>query len=149
MHYVYKYVYNGEIIYIGKADHGLEKRLYQHGRKGDNIPEKAWDEINASEIFYIKLPNKTMTDVVESELIRRYQPKYCISKKSDWCGIPFMEPEWVKYEENNIPAGSRQTYSQTYAKITKTSLKKQIKSHYSAWMMLNTLQKTGQKTMKK
>jgi hypothetical protein len=29
-HYVYKYVYNNEIIYIGKNDTDLENRIYQH-----------------------------------------------------------------------------------------------------------------------
>lgn len=29
-HYVYKYVYNNEIIYIGKNDTDLESRIYQH-----------------------------------------------------------------------------------------------------------------------
>ena len=99
-HYVYKYVYNGEIIYIGINNTNLIDRLDQHGKCGDNIRKEAWDELNASEIYYIKLLNQVMTDVVESELIRRYKPKYNIDKKnSDWNGLPFVEPEWIKYEK--------------------------------------------------
>ena len=75
-HYVYKYVHNNEIIYIGKNDTDLYSRLRQHGKYGDNIPEEGWDEINNSDIFYCELPNAIMSDVVESELIRRYKPKY-------------------------------------------------------------------------
>lgn len=29
-HYVYKYVHEGEIIYIGKCDAILKNRIYQH-----------------------------------------------------------------------------------------------------------------------
>ena len=100
-HYVYKYVYNEEIIYIGKNDTDLYSRLRQHGKYGDNIPEEGWDKINNSDIFYCELPNATMSDVVESELIRRYKPKYNKAKMSEWCGIGFVEPEWKKIVPSN------------------------------------------------
>lgn len=101
-HYVYKYVCNNEIIYIGKNDTDLYSRLRQHGKCGDNIPEEGWDEINNSDIFYCELPNVTMSDVVESELIRRYKPKWNKAKMSEWCGIGFAEPEWERaFEKNN------------------------------------------------
>ena len=94
-HYVYKYVYDGEIIYIGKSDvPDLRARLYQHGRKGDNIAEEAWDMINHSNIYYIELENAVMSDCVESELIRRYMPRLNKAKKSQWSGLPFAEPVW-------------------------------------------------------
>ena len=98
-HYVYKYVLNDEIIYIGKTDRDLESRINEHGVPGDNIPKSAWHEINKSDIYFIKLPNATMSDVVESELINRYKPKHNKAKMSDWCGIPFEEPQWEKYEK--------------------------------------------------
>lgn len=100
-HYVYKYVYNDEIIYIGKNDTDLYSRLKQHGKCGDNIPEEGWDEINNSNIFYCELPNSTMSDVVESELIRRYKPKWNKAKMSEWSGLDFVEPKWKKAFENN------------------------------------------------
>lgn len=97
MHYVYKYEYGSEIIYIGKTDRPLNKRLNQHGKRFDNIPEEAWPEINQSNISYITLVNETMADVVESELIRRYKPKYNIAKTSEWSGIEFIEPKWKPF----------------------------------------------------
>lgn len=97
-HYVYKYVYKDEIIYIGKNNTNLYDRLKNHGKPGDNIPEEAWEEINSSDIFYCELANSIMSDVVESELIRRYKPKYNRAKKSDWSGLGFVEPEWKKFE---------------------------------------------------
>jgi len=102
VHSVYKYVYDSEIIYIGKCDRDLRARLSAHGTKNDNIPPKWRDEINNSDIYYFELPNRIMTDVVESELIRRYKPKCNRAKKSEWGGIEFKEPTWKKFRENGV-----------------------------------------------
>lgn len=105
--FVYKYVFNGEVIYVGITK-DLESRLSQHGRYGDNIDTEGWEEINQSKIFYVKVANEVMADVVESELIRFYKPKYNKAKKSKWCGLPFIEKElkWREYhlqkEKNKI-----------------------------------------------
>lgn len=98
-HYVYKYVFNGEIIYIGKCDSDLDQRLGQHGKFGDNIDKKYWDDINASDIYYCTLANATMSDVVESELINRYKPKCNTAKISNWDGLKLPEPKWKKYNK--------------------------------------------------
>lgn len=97
-HYVYKYVLNGEILYIGKTDGVLSRRLKQHGRKGDNIASEYWDEINKCDIYYISCANNIMSDVIESELIRRYKPKCNKAKLSEWSGLPFEEPSWELYK---------------------------------------------------
>lgn len=101
-HYVYKYVYNNEIIYIGKSDTSLIKRLNQHGKNGDNIDSKYWDKINNSDIYYCYANNRTMSDVIESELIRRYKPICNKAKKSDWSGIEFVEPKWIYFDKNIV-----------------------------------------------
>jgi len=88
--YVYKYVYQNEIIYIGKAKN-LNQRIYQHSN------EDKFKDFEKSEIYFLKLANSIMSDVVESELIRRYKPRLNIAKKSDWDGIEFVEPKWHKY----------------------------------------------------
>ena len=92
--FVYKYVFNEEVIYVGITK-DLESRLSQHGRYGDNIDTEGWGKINNSKIFYLKVVNEVMADVVESELIRFYKPKYNKAKKSKWCGLPFIEKELV------------------------------------------------------
>ena len=46
-HYVYKYVLNDEIIYIGKTGH-LKDRLAQHGTTGDNVDEHGRDDMKNS-----------------------------------------------------------------------------------------------------
>lgn len=96
---IYKYVFKNEIIYIGKSDAGLG-RLTAHGKKGDNIAEAAWDEINQSDIYISEMANEHMTDIYESEMIRRYKPKYNKAKMKDWGGISLPEPTWSLYRKN-------------------------------------------------
>lgn len=105
-HYIYKYVLDNEIIYIGKTDNILENRLYQHGRTGDNIAEEYWDDINKADIFYAPLPNRTITDVLETDLIHKYKPR-CNSKidhkmKCDWDGLDMPEPKWRNFDRKNL-----------------------------------------------
>lgn len=101
MHYVYKFVKNNEILYIGKSNAKGFERIKAHGKSGDNIPEKYHNEINQADIYYAELPSSIMTDVVESELIRRYKPRYNKAKTSDWSGLEFVEPKWITYRKNN------------------------------------------------
>lgn len=96
--FVYKYVLDGEVIYIGKADHGLKRRLNQHGKYGDNIPKEGWGEINKADIFYAEMANSAMSEIYESELIRRYKPKYNKAKTGEWTGISLPEPNWLIYD---------------------------------------------------
>lgn len=97
-HYVYKFVLNGEVIYVGKSDTNSFSRIEQHGKSGDNIAKKYWDELNTSDVWYYCLPTKTMCDVVESELIRRLKPKCNKAKKRvEWQGLIFPEFAWRPY----------------------------------------------------
>ena len=115
-HFVYKYVYNGDIIYVGKTDANLANRLAQHGKKGDNIPETAWDEINASEIYFCKLQSAKQCDIYESELIRRHKPKYNKAKTNEWDGVNIPEPFWKSY---NKQANIENEYNKLVLKYNK------------------------------
>lgn len=128
--YVYKYVYNNEIIYIGKTDKSLPRRLNQHGKNGDNIDSKYWDKINNSDIYYCYANNRTMSDVIESELIRRYKPICNKAKKSDWSGIEFIEPKWYFFDKNIMNEIKNQKIKTTTYKTTKKvqELKQQVYS---------------------
>ena len=121
-HYVYKYVLNDEIIYIGKNDSDLPTRIKQHGKPGDNIPREGWSEIRKASVFFIKLANAHMSDVVECELIRRYAPKYNIAgTRSWWSGLPFAEPEWIPYE---TIAEKKQPKKETVRKVRRSRMPK-------------------------
>lgn len=96
MAFVYKYVLDGEVIYIGKTIN-LDARIRQHARPGDNIPPEAWPELRLATVYYFETPTETMADVIESEMIRRHLPKWNRAKKSAWDGLHFPEPEFREY----------------------------------------------------
>lgn len=97
-HFVYKYVLNDEVIYVGKTDVNLSKRLSDHGKSGDNIPKEGWEDIRKAKIYFCKLLSKRDTDIYESELIRRYRPKYNKAKMEEWDGVDLPEPNWTEFD---------------------------------------------------
>ena len=123
-HYVYKYVLNGEIIYIGKTDRPIESRLNNHGKHGDNISESHWKELAFSEIYFCRLANATMADVVETEMIRRHKPRLNKAKVSEWSGLDFSEPKWEKYIPD-ISHDVQKRNCKTMSSIEKLTLQKQ------------------------
>jgi hypothetical protein len=67
-HGVYKYVYDGEVVYIGKTDaeNGFQKRINAH--------KKEHELFNKGEIYVHKCKDKTETDSLETILINAYKP---------------------------------------------------------------------------
>ena len=95
-HYVYKFVLNDEVIYVGKSNKKTFERIFQHGKKGDNIEPSGWGKINDSDIYYCPLYNSTMADVIESALIYEFKPKYNRGKtKTEWNGFSMPELKWI------------------------------------------------------
>ncbi len=150
-HGVYKFVHNGEIIYIGKADAGIGKRIFQHGHTGDNIPKEAWSEINASEVYYIVLPNASVTEFVELHLIKRYRPKWNKSGVDNvWSDFPIEEPEWILFDKE-APEESKPTHSYkaveglpAYLQFPLSGVKRnlihtKILVWYKHWFLLNAI----------
>lgn len=123
-HYVYKYVLDDEVIYVGRTKN-LDVRVYFHGKSGDNITSDGRDEINRADVYYSLVANELMADVIESELIRRYKPKYNKMKKSNWDGIDFVEPNWTRYvrpTEHKVPQVMRNKQAE-YTKNNYTQIK--------------------------
>ena len=139
-HYVYKYVLNNEIIYIGKNDTDLYSRLSQHGRSGDNIPREAWDDINSSDIFYFETLDSNMSDFLESVLIHRHKPKYNSAKCGVWDGYDSIpEPDWkpVPEKKNQKQNWNKKNYLQPpYTNIKKNILKEQFRNLYRKYKEL-------------
>lgn len=100
MNYVYQFVDGKEVLYIGKSDRSDFKRIREHGKNHDNIPKEAHERINHADIYITLLCNSTMSDVVESELIRRYRPPYNKAKQSEWSGLDFPEIKWIPFRIN-------------------------------------------------
>ena len=98
-YYVYKYVYNNQIIYIGKTTN-IDRRISQHGRKGDNIKEKYWNMINKSDIYIAEISNKNIDyNLLEILLIQKYHP-ICnmVNKTTQNVNFNFKEPAWQLYK---------------------------------------------------
>lgn len=133
-HYVYKYVYNGKIIYIGKTDSNLDTRINQHKL------EDKFKPYLKSDIYYIELANAIMSDAVESELIRRYKPALNIAKMSDWDGLEFIEPEWklfVPCDKKKTRPSKRDKLRKLYKRLNKEKTYELMAQYYCVKMLEN------------
>lgn len=92
---VYKYVYNGEIIYVGKSDSSIDNRI-----KGHSHESKFEPFLKKCDIYYAWLPNPAFTTIFETFLINKYKPRLNSSMKYDKI-LPFdiIEPIWYKYDK--------------------------------------------------
>lgn len=88
--YVYKYIYEDEVIYVGKTT-SIGSRIRQHSY------ENNFKNLNC-DIYYTKLNNGHASELLETLLINKYNPKFNIAKKETGISAEFEEPEWVKYE---------------------------------------------------
>lgn len=95
MHGIYKYVVNNEIIYIGKSDRSICKRINDHAKE-----DRFKKYLATSKIYYFLTRNSTTTAAYELALINKYQPVLNVKDKhDDTDDINFEEPEWKPYEE--------------------------------------------------
>ena len=94
-HGLYKYVYDGEIIYIGKSNSSIYQRINNHARESKFLPY-----IEKSQIYVCMLRNSTETDVCEKLLINKYRPILNVVDKHDlFSSLQFNEPGWISYSE--------------------------------------------------
>lgn len=125
-HYVYKYVYDGEVVYIGKNDTDLISRINQH-----KLEEK-FKQYMSSYIYYIELENKYDTDIMETLLINKYLPKLNIAKKAEFKSeINFVEPEWKRYFEEDFRKPTIKGNEVRNEKISQRALKKRKEKQMS------------------
>lgn len=89
MCYLYKYVQNGTVVYIGKTKRDIAFRIREHKAKRD-LP------LNC-DIFYAECMNEAEMNVKEVLLINKYKPCYnidCNPTTDSECYIEFEEPSW-------------------------------------------------------
>ena len=96
-HYVYKYVLDDEIVYIGKNDTDLHSRIYQH------TLEDKFQPVKDAQIYYIELQNSVESRVMEELLINKYKPVLNIVSKQRGLSISFEEPPWREYAAPKKP----------------------------------------------
>ena len=90
---LYKYEYKGEIIYIGKSDNSIDKRISDHEHESKFKPYLA-----ESKIYYSLCKNAAETTILETYLIDKYKPILNVSMKyNDKLNFEIPEPNWLKY----------------------------------------------------
>ena len=108
-YYVYKYVANNEIVYIGQST-DLRSRIRQH--KNDKLKN-----LQAT-IYYFECLNKTAMNSWEYNLINKYHPKYNVALKNQETSINIQEPEWILYQENKIKIKEKENISEHKSRYT-------------------------------
>ena len=94
-HYIYKYVFHDEIIYIGKVDSDLKRRVEEHAKE-----EKFLSYLEEAAVFCIQLANPTETTFMELYLINKYKPFLnVVAKYEGMTNIQVQEPAWIPYEQ--------------------------------------------------
>lgn len=94
-HYVYKYLWNNQVIYIGKVDSDLQRRVEEHAKE-----EKFQPYLDQSDIFCIPLVNQTETTFLELYLINKYKPILNFAAKYEGISnIQVQEPPWIPYSK--------------------------------------------------
>lgn len=92
--YIYKYVKNEEIIYIGKTNTSLFNRINSHAK------EDKFKEHKNAEIYCFQCKNRIETDIYEKYLINKYKPILNIADKLPQnIDIIIEEKEWIKYDD--------------------------------------------------
>ena len=93
-HCVYKYVKDGEVIYVGKTDSNLKSRIDSHKT------EPKFQNCEPYNVLYCELENGAQTAGVERLLIDLYQPMLNIQYKHDRCCTCIDDTfDWKPYSE--------------------------------------------------
>lgn len=89
MNYIYKYVYQNQIIYIGQTNN-LKKRFREHSYENEIFKN--------SSLYYFQVNNQIAANAWEYFLINKYSPTLNIqyNYKEE---IEFSEPTWKSYKE--------------------------------------------------
>jgi hypothetical protein len=69
MHGVYKYEYDGRVVYVGKTSNSFESRIYIHSRD-----EKFKPYLDEASIFIYETRDEREADFLETVLISQHKP---------------------------------------------------------------------------
>jgi predicted GIY-YIG superfamily endonuclease len=105
MHYfVYKYICDGEVIYVGKTD-DIHRRVLEHA-SGQGIEEKFLPYLDKSDIYFHECANEVELSALERLLINQHKPKLNVVDVQDGHSTVFLEVEWLYYLA--LPNGSKE-----------------------------------------
>lgn len=93
-YYIYKYVVDNKIIYIGKTKRRLCERIDEHARE-----IKFLKYLSKAKIYWFACESQLEMDLVERILIVRYKPELNIidNMDIDLKSIQYQEPVWQDY----------------------------------------------------
>ncbi len=99
-YFVYKYTYQGDVIYIGKTD-DVARRVREHA-SGYGLEEKFLPYLNEAEIYFHECGNEVEMSALERLLINQYKPILNVVDIVDGNATVFIELDWKCY----IPANA-------------------------------------------
>lgn len=95
-YYIYKYIQNNTIIYIGKTIN-LKRRIAEHNK------EKKFKQLNNNyKIYYFLCNNKTEMDSYEYFLITKYNPLLNVTFNNVTIKSDIKEPKWILYDKKDF-----------------------------------------------
>lgn len=95
---IYKYVNNGNIIYIGRTKSSLRNRINAHRRE-----KKFQSYLLNSKVYYFSCKSPADANIYEKYLINKYKPVLnAVDKYDEEITICINEPEWKEYIESDF-----------------------------------------------
>ena len=117
-YYVYKYVVDNEIIYIGLTDN-LQRRIKEHA-SGVGLESKFLPYLENALIYYHKCGNETEMRALESLLINHYKPTLNVIDVNPGESTITTNVDWQLYCEDQF--ADHLTYDlQKYQKLLKSN----------------------------
>lgn len=108
MYYIYKYIENNEIVYIGQSTNLLSR---VQGHKYDKLQNFTGD------IYYTILSTEFEMDFLENVLINVYHPKYNDKNKFNNIELKIQDNfVWYKYREEDFKIKDKQKLKDRYLK---------------------------------
>jgi excinuclease UvrABC nuclease subunit len=103
MHGVYKYEYDGKVIYVGKTNSDFANRIACHGREESFSPY-----LPDAKIFVYEAKSACEADFLETLLINQHDPELNTAKRDLTDVEVFANVEWEPWDDD-----SKVKYKQT------------------------------------
>lgn len=94
-YFVYKYLYDGDVIYVGKTD-DLHRRVMEHA-SGQGLEEKFLPYLDKCDIYFHECGNEVEMSALERLLINQYKPRLNVVDVQDGVNTVRIEVEWLYY----------------------------------------------------
>lgn len=94
MGYIYRYIYNDEIIYVGKTKRELSQRILEHENEIKFMPY-----LSACKIQYFETVTNVEMDIAEKYYINLYSPKLnVVDMEHAVFNFKLPTPNWLDYD---------------------------------------------------